>query len=146
MWKNEILKLWPKEVIIYTDGASRGNPGPSSFGLVVFSAEGEKILEYAEKAGETTNNVAEYLGVRKALELASFQKKTLQKLTLKADSQLLIRQLKGEYKVKAKHLKPLFSDCQKFLQQLAVVEFEHVPRDRNKIADHLANQILDGFL
>ncbi len=146
MWKNELLKVWPSEVAIYTDGASRGNPGPSAFGVVVLSKKGETVLELAHKVGKATNNVAEYLGVRTALELASLQKNTLKKVTLKTDSQLLIRQIQGKYKVKASHLKPIFLECRQFIERIPYIEFYHIPREENTRADELANQILDGFL
>ncbi len=145
MWKREIMSVWPREVVIYTDGASRGNPGPASYGIVVLSKEGQEVLEGACLLGEVTNSVAEYEGVRKALELASLQK-NVEKVTLKSDSQFLIYQLQGKYKVKTAHLKPLFEDCLKHLKKIPQTQLMHIPREQNTHADKLANQILDGIL
>ena len=144
LWKKEHIHPWPKEVIIYTDGASRGNPGPSSYGLIVLSSKKEPVFEMAETLGDTTNNVAEYRAVEKALELACFHK--LQNVTLKADSQLLIRQLQGQYKVKSPHLVPLFKNCKNYLNKLPQTQLISIPREDNKKADRLANEILDGIL
>ena len=134
--------MWPKKVFIYTDGASRGNPGPCALGLLVFDSK--KNLIYEESAyleDQNTNNFAEYKAVVRAFELA-VQNKT-QELTLFSDSELLIRQLKRQYKVKSPKLKTLFLECQNFLKQIPQADFQHIPREKNRGADALANQALD---
>ena len=136
------LEGWPsEEIIIYTDGASRGNPGPSSMGITVQSFRGEIIYEYAEYLGNGTNNFAEYRAVLKALELAAAHSKG--SITLRSDSQLLIRQLEGEYRVKSKGLKPLYLECKKISEDLPHIQFEHIRRELNQRADELANLALD---
>ena len=132
---------WPKEVIIYTDGACRGNPGPSSLGITVSDLNGELVYEYAATLGQQTNNFAEYSAVQKALELA--RDHSASRVILRSDSQLLVRQLTGEYKVKAAGLKPLFLKCREISRAFENVKFEHVRREFNKRADALANQVLD---
>ena len=132
---------WPENVIIYTDGASRGNPGPASLGIYVIDECGQVVEEVAEPLGEQTNNYAEYMAVVRALEKAVDKKCT--HVHLKADSQLLVRQMCGQYKVKAEGLKPLFLKAKKFESQLTKVIYEHVRREMNKEADRLANHALD---
>lgn len=133
---------WPKAVIVHTDGASRGNPGPASIGITVTTADGETVYEYAEMLGDQTNNFAEYMAVKRALSLAVSN--SVQALTLRSDSQLLIRQLIGEYKVKAEGLKPLYLECLEMSRKIPKMSFEHVRREENKRADQLANWVLDG--
>lgn len=132
---------WPTSVVIHTDGASRGNPGPASLGLTVTSNEGEVVFEYAEFLGEQTNNYAEYSAVKKALQLAI--ENQVQFVHIKSDSQFLIRQLLGEYKVKSESIKGLYTDCVALIEKLPQVDLEHVRREQNKRADELANQVLD---
>lgn len=135
---------WPQEIVIHTDGACRGNPGPSAIGIVVYDLKGATIYEYGEIIGENTNNYAEYLAVVRALEFA--KKNSIQHLTLKSDSQLLIRQLIGEYKVKSETLRPLYTLCMDLKNSIPFVSFVHVRREFNKKADELANLALDhGF-
>ncbi|MCZ0932285.1 MAG: ribonuclease HI family protein [Oligoflexia bacterium] len=135
--------MWPKRVFIYTDGASRGNPGPCALGLQVFDSK--KNLIYEESSyleDKNTNNFAEYKAVIRAFELAVQNK--IQELTLFSDSELLIRQLQKKYKVKSQNIKTLFMECQSFLKQIPQAEFQHIPREQNKGADALANQALDN--
>ena len=132
-----------KEVFIYTDGASRGNPGPCALGLEVFDSK--KNLIYQESSfleSQNTNNFAEYKAVIRAFEWAVQNK--IQKLTLFSDSQLLIYQLQKKYKVKSPNIKILFQECQSFLKHIPQVNFQHIPREQNKGADTLANQALDN--
>ena len=146
MTKSSHSSPWPERVSIYTDGASRGNPGPCAFGLQVFDKENHLIYE---KGGfletNNTNNFAEYQGVLYALKLAK-EKKT-KYLTLYSDSQLLIRQLEGQYKVKSPVIKPLFFQCKELLQDIPHCKLIHIPREQNVGADKLANQALNqrGF-
>lgn len=134
--------MWPKKVFIYTDGASRGNPGPCSLGIQVFNSK--KNLIYEEAAyleDKNTNNFAEYKAVIRAFDLAVQNK--IQELTLFSDSELLIRQLQKKYKVKSPSIKILWTECQNLLKQIPKAEFQHIPREKNSGADSLANQALD---
>ena len=134
--------MWPKKVFIYTDGASRGNPGPCALGLQVFDSK--KKLVYEESAyleDQNTNNFAEYKAVIRAFDLAVQNK--IQELTLFSDSQLLIYQLQKKYKVKSPNIKTLFLECQNFLKHIPQADFQHIPREKNSEADALANQALD---
>lgn len=130
-----------KKTILYTDGACRGNPGPASYGYCLVE-EDETIFEEGKTIGVTTNNVAEYkavvVGLAKALELKC------DPLELRSDSQLLIRQLLGQYKVKSPGLKPLFEEAKGLLKQFKSVQLKHIPREENERADELANEALDG--
>ncbi len=134
----------PGSFVIYTDGASRGNPGLASIGAVVYAEKDGDLVEVAtvsESIGVDTNNVAEYKAVIEGLRaVAAFEP---DRVTLRADSQLLIRQLKGEYRVKASNLKPLFLEAKRLSESLRRVVLEHVPREQNKVADALANDALD---
>lgn len=137
--------MWPKKVFIYTDGASRGNPGPCSLGLQVLSTDKKIIYEEASfLESKNTNNFAEYKGVIRAFELAVQNK--VEDLVLFSDSQFLIYQLQKKYKVKTPSIKKLFQECQELLKHIPKVRFEHIPREQNKSADALANRALDEAL
>jgi ribonuclease HI len=129
-------------LIARCDGAARGNPGPASIGVVLEDQEGQDLLDVGEVIGETTCNVAEYTAViraaEKALELGGTE------LVLKLDSQLLARQLKGSYRVKAPHLQPLHQQALRLLRQFRRWDVVEVPRTENTAADRLANRALDG--
>lgn len=133
------------KLTIFTDGASRGNPGHSSYGFVILS-DGKVIHQEGKYIGKTTNNVAEYSAVLRALEYLS--KKMKGKLALEvnlfADSQLVARQLSGHYKVKAQHLKPLIDQIKTLELEIGSVSYHHIPRGQNSLADKLANQALDS--
>jgi len=136
------MSSWPKTVLIYTDGASRGNPGPCAIGLEIFDKNRHLIYQegdFLEKYN--TNNFAEYKAVIRALKLAV--KHQVQEMTLFSDSQFLIRQLNKEYKVKSPNIKPLFEECQKIATKIPKIKWEHISREKNKGADSLANQALD---
>ena len=135
------LSLWSKKIFIYTDGASRGNPGPCSIGLQIFNPKQDLIYEEGAYLGENTNNFAEYSAVVRALELAV--KNQVQEIHLFSDSELLVRQLQKRYKVKSSNIKPLFKKCENLLAYIPVSYFEHIPREKNSGADALANQALD---
>lgn len=132
--------------MIYTnsDGGSRGNPGPSAVGVVIRDEEGI-LLEYKEKLkGKRTNNYAEYLGLIRALQLA--KKYTTKELTCVLDSELVVKQLLGEYRVKSPKLKPLFLKVQELQNDYKKIIYKHVPRNEKyqKMADWLVNKALDG--
>lgn len=129
------------KLIIYTDGASRGNPGPASYGFVI--KENNKILYQEGKyIGVTTNNVAEYTAVLEALKYAR-NLKSIEEIVVFADSKLVAEQLSGNFKIKAKHLKPIIERIKILTMELGGATFSHVPRSRNTLADQLANQALD---
>ncbi len=133
------------EINVYTDGGSRGNPGVSGYGLAIY--EGKKILYQEGKfLGIKTNNEAEYSGIIAALEWIKKNKDlyNISQVNFFADSQLMIRQLQGIYKVKAPTLLPLFSRVQQLLIQINLpVKYTDVRREFNKLADELANQAMD---
>ena len=132
------------KLIIYTDGGSRGNPGKAAIGVVI----GEK--KYGEAIGTTTNNVAEYQAVvfalKKAKQLLGKEKAKEAELEVRMDSELVYSQLTGRYKVKEESLFPLFIDIWNLKQEFKKVEFVHVLREKNREADKLVNQALDGLL
>jgi len=134
---------WPTQVIIYTDGASRGNPGDASLGLVVYDEQEVEIFCLGKYLGSQTNNFAEYSAVVEALKLSVNNK--VEKLTLRSDSQLLVKQLTGEYRVKSEGLKPLYKSCIYLIDNLNDVKIEHVRREFNKRSDEIANIALDRF-
>jgi ribonuclease HI len=121
------------------DGAARGNPGEAGFGLVVEGPDGEH--EVAGFLGRTTNNVAEYVGLLAALAWA--RQHGIEDLTLHGDSELVVRQLQGAYRVKAAHLVPLFLQVMAMRREIPRFRIEHVPRGDNRRADELANRAID---
>lgn len=124
------------------DGASRGNPGPASYAVILRDPSGKVILEFAKKLGRDTNNVAEYYALLAALDYAATH--GISSLRIRSDSELLVRQMQGRYRVKSADLKPLHERAAKLVRQLSYCVFEHVPREMNREADALANRALDG--
>ena len=126
---------------LYCDGASRGNPGPAGAGAVLADPQGEIRARLTQYLEVTTNNVAEYqallLGLKAARDLG------VRRLRVFADSELLVRQLHGQYRVKAPHLLPLWRLAQNELQNFETYTISHVPRAENRLADELANQAID---
>lgn len=134
------------EVNIYTDGGSRGNPGISGYGLVVYDDQKKILYQESKFLGVKTNNEAEYSALLGALNWLKNNQKSHQidKVTFFADSQLLVRQLQGLYKVKAPNLKDYFIQCQQLLTQLNLdYSFKDIQRHFNTVADELANQAMD---
>lgn len=130
-------------VLLYTDGAARGNPGPAGIGAVLYQETTEglrRVGEVSRTIGEATNNVAEYRALLAGLEMA--ERLGADELVVRADSQLLVRQLAGRYRVKAPGLKDLHRQAVERLGQFGTVRVEHVPREENREADRLANQAL----
>jgi len=123
------------------DGASRGNPGPASYAVVLRDSSGKVILELSKHIGRETNNVAEYYALLAALDSAASH--GIQALRVRSDSELLVRQMQGRYKVKSADLKPLHERALRLARQLSYFAIEHVPRERNRDADGLANLALD---
>lgn len=134
------------KLFIHTDGGSRGNPGSAGFGLVVTNEQKQTIYEFAGYIGTKTNNEAEYAGLIAALTWSCDNQNRLkpESLTFVSDSQLLIRQVNGQYKVKSPHLKILHSQIQSLVQNLnCPVIFTNVLREDNTRADELANLAMD---
>jgi ribonuclease HI len=123
------------------DGASRGNPGPASYAVVLRDPSGKIVLELAKNIGRETNNVAEYYALLAALDYATSH--GIRALRIRSDSELLVRQMQGRYKVKSADLKPLHERASKLARQLEYFAIEHVPREMNREADGLANVALD---
>jgi len=126
---------------LFSDGASRGNPGPAGAGALLYDPRGEIRARVARYLGETTNNVAEYQALIFGLQAARQHK--VRRLQVFADSELLVRQLTGRYRVKSPHLLPLWREAVRELQQFATWSVSHVPREENHLADELANQAID---
>ncbi|HUT36585.1 MAG TPA: ribonuclease HI family protein [Planctomycetota bacterium] len=131
-----------KSLVARCDGASRGNPGPAAIGVVLLDPGGTPVRRLGERVGTTTNNVAEYQAVVRAAQEAL--RLGASRLTLLLDSELLVFQLRGVYKVKAPHLKPYHERALALLGQLERWEVRHVPREQNAAADQLANEALDS--
>jgi ribonuclease HI len=130
-----------QELIIFTDGGARGNPGKAGVGVVIYNTKKETIFEASKYLGETTNNVAEYsaliLALKKAKELKA------EKITCYADSELMVKQLNREYKVKNAGLAPLFLEVYNLSLGFKQISYHHVRREQNKRADELANEAMD---
>ncbi len=131
---------------VYTDGGARGNPGPAAAGWIAFAADSELLAFDSIYLGDNTNNYAEYMALISALKflVKSPAAKKSAKILFHLDSELIVKQLKGEYKVKHPELQKLNSQVQSLLVELTAVEFMHVPRAQNKFADKLVNIVLDA--
>jgi ribonuclease HI len=130
------------KLVVNVDGGARGNPGPAAIGAVVQHPGGEVLEERGERIGTATNNVAEYkallLGIERAAELGASE------LELIGDSELIVRQVKGEYKVKDATLRELHAEVRRALRPFERWSIRHVRREQNAEADRLVNQVLDG--
>jgi len=131
------------DVVVYTDGGSRGNPGPSASGFVVYGKDGELLFEGGKYLGITTNNQAEYqavkLGLEKALELNA------RVVSFRLDSQLVANQLTGVYQIKNRDLWPIHESIKELITKFKKVTFTHVRREFNREADAMVNKILDQY-
>lgn len=136
------------KVIINIDGGSRGNPGPSGLGVVISDEKGEPLKKYSQCLGSLTNNEAEYQALIFALKKAKalFGKEKIKKMSfeLRSDSELLVRQMKGEYKILDAKIKNLFLTAWNLKIDFKSVAFTLVPREENKEADRLVNEALDS--
>jgi ribonuclease HI len=129
------------EATLFADGGSRGNPGPAASAAVLLGAQGELIEEIAAFLGTATNNVAEWTALCLGLEAA--RKRGIRRLDVRLDSELVVRQLRGEYRVKHVGLQPLYQRAVRLLKDFDKVEIGHVPRKQNAVADRLVNRVLD---
>jgi len=128
-------------IVAYIDGGARGNPGPAGYGVRIEDESGQQIVEFNGFLGTATNNVAEYRGLVAALEYA--QKHGHRLVRIKSDSELLVKQMRGEYRVKNAGLQPLFQQARAIAASFDRIVFEHVRREQNKDADRLANLAMD---
>ena len=137
----------PTKLIIYTDGGARGNPGPAAAGVVIQDAAGTTLKEYSEYLGERTNNEAEYeaviLALKKAKQLYGKGATKDMKIHFRVDSELIARQLSGHYKVEEERLAALFMKVWNAKMDFESIEFESIPREKNRAADRLVNRELD---
>jgi ribonuclease HI len=131
-----------ENAVAYSDGGSRGNPGEAACAVILFDNSGSELLRRAKRLGKATNNQAEYEGVIYALELAG--QLGTKKLEIKSDSELVVRQLEGTYKVKNLGLKPYYARANSLVDDFRSVSVTHIPRKENKLADKLVNACLDG--
>lgn len=123
------------------DGGSRGNPGPAAYGVVVRDPSGKIVARLKKYIGRYSNNVAEYYGLIAALDYA--QAHGIHALRVESDSELLVKQMRGRYRVKSEDLKPLFERAKKMSQSFAFFRIDHVYREQNAQADALANEAMD---
>ena len=128
-------------IVAYIDGGARGNPGPAGYGAYIQSPEGNTLAELHGALGIATNNVAEYNGLLAALQWAIDHNE--RRVHIRADSELLVRQMRGEYKVRNAGLQPLYVRARLLAAELEDVKFEHVRREFNKEADRLSNLGMD---
>lgn len=131
----------PVEIVAHVDGGSRGNPGPAAYGVAIETAQGQPITAFAQFIGKTTNNFAEYHGLLAALDYALSH--GYPRLRVLTDSELMARQISGQYKVRSSDLKPLHEKAQAMISCLESFSIRHVYREQNREADRLANQAMD---
>lgn len=137
--------------IVYTDGGARGNPGPAALGVVIQNGNGETLKEYGEYLGEKTNNEAEYRAAISALKkiksLWGKEKAKKTEVQLFADSELLVKQMTGKYKVENLNIQQFFLELWNLMIDFKKVSFTAIPREKNKGADRMVNEALDqkGF-
>ncbi len=133
-----------KALIIYCDGAARGNPGPAGAGVVIQDEQGRIIREVTQFLGHTTNNQAEYsaliVGLQTAEEMAPDE------INIRLDSELVVKQIKGQYRVRSEDLKPFYDEVTKLLRRFKRYTITHVPREQNREADILANVAIDAHV
>lgn len=128
-------------ITAYCDGGSRGNPGPAGYGVYIETQDGQRVAELSEYLGKTTNNVAEYSGLLAAIDFAV--KNGHRRLRVISDSELMVKQIQGRYKVNSSDLRPLYDEAKRRIAQLDAFRIEHVLRGKNQKADRLANLAMD---
>jgi len=140
-----------KQLVVYSDGGARGNPGPAGIGVYAL-LDKKHTFSISEFIGDTTNNVAEYLAILRALEYIIANDIVVKEFSFYLDSQLVVKQIKGEYKVKKPHLQKLNLRTKKLIQHLKTrpevkkIEFIHITRDKNKEADQQVNDAIDRLI
>ncbi len=128
------------ELVIYIDGGSQGNPGRAGAGAILYNSRGELLSQSGQYIGTATNNVAEYTGLILALRQA--RQLHGRQLRIYSDSELMVKQYKGEYKVKSENLKPLYLEVKRLARQFESVDLIHIPREKNRQADAYVNKII----
>jgi len=131
----------PEHLVAHVDGGARGNPGPAGYGVVIEDAHGKPIAELCRYLGHRTNNFAEYSGLVAALTYVLEHKDSAVRVL--SDSELMVRQMNGVYKVRSPELRPLYQEARRLSRQLQWFRIEHVRREKNAEADRLANQAMD---
>ncbi len=134
-------KSAPAAHTAHVDGGARGNPGPAGYGVAIHDASGHPIAELSEYLGHRTNNYAEYQGLLAALRYAT--ENQIKALKVVSDSELMVRQMKGIYKVRHPDLRKLYDEAQQLARRLEHFEIRHALREHNQIADRLANEAMD---
>lgn len=132
----------PAEATLFADGGARGNPGPAASGAVLVDSEGAVITEIGLYLGTATNNVAEWTALCIGLEAAL--EHGIRRLAVRLDSELVVKQMNGEYRVKHAGLLPLYKEARELMRKFESVDFAHVRREKNKLADSLVNRVLDA--
>lgn len=132
----------PPEATLFADGGSRGNPGPAASGAVLLDANGALLEEVGEYLGIATNNVAEWTALLLGLQAAA--NRGIRRLAVRLDSELVVRQMRGEYRVKHADLQPLHRRALALLRRFEHVDVRHVPRKQNTAADRVVNSVLDA--
>ena len=132
-----------KKTVIFADGASRGNPGPAAIGVTIKDERGRLITSISQRIGKATNNQAEYRAIIAALEEAI--RLGAKRVDIKMDSELVVKQINGGYRVKSAILKPLYQQVKQLQGSLENFTITHIPRRQNTEADRLANKALNGF-
>jgi probable phosphoglycerate mutase len=130
-----------ESIVAYCDGGSRGNPGPAGFGVYIQDEKGGVLAELSQYLGKRTNNFAEYSALLAALEFAIAKGHV--SLRVVSDSELMVKQIKGQYRVNSPELRPLYEEAKRRITQLQRFQIQHVLRDKNKHADRLANVAMD---
>jgi len=130
-----------QKIKIFIDGASRGNPGPSAAAAIFYNSSGKFLKQISKFLGNATNNMAEYAGLLIALDLAL--QLNVRQIEIHSDSDILIKQMKGVYKIKSPNLKHLYLQAKEKAQKFDIVTFKHIPREMNHAADALCNNLLD---
>jgi len=136
------------KIILNTDGGSRGNPGQAAIGVVVSNESGQVIKTYGETIGTATNNDAEYqaliLGLKKAKSLIGKEKAKSMTIECHLDSELVVKQMNHQYKLKDEKVQRYFIEIWNLMLDFDIVEFKHIPREQNKLADKCVNEALDA--
>jgi ribonuclease HI len=139
---SDVVPLLDVKATLFADGGSRGNPGPAASGAVLYDEEGDLVEEIGTFLGVATNNVAEWTGLLQGLKAAIAR--GVDDLAVRLDSELVVKQLSGAYRVKHPGLIPLHAEAKSLLRKFARVDVRHVPRKQNAAADAVVNQVLDA--